>query len=100
VPDAVDRVVETGAMVSVMVAEQYRCVEAMRQEALADAARRGHALMAVMERSVRLELAAALSITESSAGLLIGQAEALVNRYPAVLASLSGARITQRHASS
>ena len=54
--------------------------------------RRGTAiqLTEVIERSVRLELAAALSITESSAGTLIAQADALVNRYPAVLDSLGG----------
>ena len=85
-------------MVSVFVAEQYRRIEAMRREQLADAARHGHQLTEVMERSVRLELAAALSITEYSAGALIAQADALVNRYPAVLDALGGARITQRHA--
>ncbi len=98
VPDAVDLVVEAETMVSVFVAERYRRVEGMRREALADAVRHGYQLTEVIERSVRLELAAALSMTEASAGLLITQADALVNRYPKVLDSLSGARITQRHA--
>jgi hypothetical protein len=47
---------------------------------------------------VRLELAMALQITEHAAGMLIAEADALVNRYPAILDSLSGARMTQRHA--
>jgi hypothetical protein len=98
VPDAVDRVVECDAMVSVFVAERYLRVEAMRQDALSDA--RGHAdqLGEILERSPRLELAAALGVTEHAAGTLITEADALVNRYPAVLASLSQARLTPRHA--
>jgi hypothetical protein len=98
VPDAVDLVVEAGAMVSMLVAEQYLRVEAMRQDALADARGRGRQLLGVVERGIRLELAAALAITEHSAGTLIAEADALVNRYPAVLDSLAGARVTQRHA--
>ena len=98
VPDAVGRVVEIAEMVSVFVADQYRQIEWMRREQLADAARLGHQLTEVIERSVRLELAAALSITEFSAGTLIAQADALVNRYRPVLDALGGARITQRHA--
>ena len=70
----------------------------MRREALTDAVRHGRQLTEVVERSVRLELAAALAITEASAGMLLAQADALVNRYPAVLASLGRARTTQRHA--
>ena len=98
IPDAVDLVVESGAMLAVFAAEQYRRAEWMRREALADAARHGYQLTEVIERSVRLELAAALSITEYSAGALLAQADALVNRYPAVLAVLGRAGITHRHA--
>jgi hypothetical protein len=98
VPDAVGRVVEIAEMVSVFVADQYRQIEWMRREQLAEAAAHGHQLTEVMERSVRLELAAALSITEFSAGTLIAQADALMNRYRPVLDALGGARITQRHA--
>src|SRR6478752_4332719 len=98
VPDPVDLVVECDAMVSVFVAERYLRVEAMRQDALSDA--RGHAdqLGEILERSLRLELAAALGVTEHAAGTLITEADALVNRYSAVLASLSQARLTPRHA--
>ncbi len=85
-------------MVSIMTAQQLQRVEAMRRDALDDAAVHGYALNDVIERSVRLELAAALAITEAAAGSMIAQADALVNRYPAALDSLSGARITPRHA--
>jgi hypothetical protein len=98
IPDALDLVVETDAMVAMFVAERYLRVESMRQDALADARRHGYQLTEVLERGVRLELAAALGVTERAAGLLVAEADALVNRYPATLNSLSGARITQRHA--
>ena len=98
VPDAVDLVVESGSMLAIFAAEQYRRVEWMRREALADAAKHGLQLTEVIERSVRLELAAALAITEFSAGALIAQADALVNRYPTVLDVLGRAGFTQRHA--
>src|SRR3954447_14145317 len=98
VPDALDLVVEAQAMLAVLTAQQYARVEAMWQDALADAARHGHQLTGIMERSVRLELAAALGITETAAGRLLGEADALVNRYPAALDALAGGRITPRHA--
>ncbi|MFH8251748.1 hypothetical protein ACH3VR_15375 [Microbacterium sp. B2969] len=98
IPDPVDLVVETDAMVSVMLAERYRRVDAMRRDALADAASRGYRLNEVIERGVRLELACAMRITEHAAGLLLCESDALVNRYPTVPGSLGGARITQRHA--
>jgi hypothetical protein len=98
IPDALDLVLESQVMVSVHMAEQYLRVEAMRQQALADARRYGERLTDVIERGIRLELAMALQITEHAAGTLIAEADALVNRYPAVLRSLSGARMTQRHA--
>src|SRR4051794_29272246 len=82
IPDPVDLVVESQAMVSVHVAEQFLRVESMRQEALAEARGRGRQLVGVVERGIRLELAAALQITEHAAGTLIAEADALVNRYP------------------
>lgn len=117
-PDAVDLVVETQVMISVFVARQLIRIDQLRREAHADAhtdehadaqdhglrldahvpARAGAGLAAVIDRSVRLELAAALGITEGAAGELMYQAQALVHRYPSVLDSLAGARITQRHA--
>ncbi len=97
--DAVDLVVETEAVMSMLAAQQYQRIDAMRHEALQDAQRHGHLLTEVIERSVRLELAAAMRITEAAAGRLIAEAAALVDRFPAVLDSLAGARMTRRHAS-
>jgi len=84
-------------MVAVFAAERYRRVAAYRREALADAAGRGRGLIDVVERAIRLELAAALRVTEHAAGLLITQAQALEARYPAVLEALGAARVTERH---
>ena len=49
-------------------------------------------------RSLRLELASALRITENAAGMMLARAESLVHSYPAVLESLSRAGVTVRHA--
>ncbi|WP_245244286.1 HNH endonuclease signature motif containing protein [Microbacterium terrae] len=70
----------------------------MRRSAVADAARYGGACVEIVERSVRLELAAALRLTESTAARLLHLAEALVGRYRIALESLWGARMTDRHA--
>ena len=85
-------------MMAVFAAQRLVRVDAMRCDALADAERHGRVLSEVIDRSVRLELAAALRITEYAAGELLGMAEALVHRYPGVLDSLSAARMTERHA--
>jgi hypothetical protein len=98
VPDPIDLVVESQALMSVRAAEHYVRVESMRQDALADAERHGYQLTDLVERGIRLELACALRVTEHAAGMLIAEADALVNRYPTVLDALGGARITQRHA--
>jgi hypothetical protein len=98
IPDAVDLVVEVAAMTAIFAAQRHIRIDAMRREALADAARGGRVLTDVVERSVRLELAAALRVTEHVAQTMIVLAEALVHRYPQVLESLAGARMTERHA--
>ncbi|WP_344097314.1 HNH endonuclease signature motif containing protein [Microbacterium deminutum] len=98
VPDAVDRIVEAETMMSVFAAQRFEWIEQMRRDALQDAQQHGPQLTGLIERSIRLELAAALAITESAAGRLIAHADALVNRYPAALTSLNGARMTERHA--
>lgn len=98
VPDALDLVVEAADMVAVFAAQRLARVDAMRREALEDATRHGRELTDVVERGVRLELAAALRITEHAAGEMLHHAEALVHRYPAVLASLGRAGMTERHA--
>ena len=51
-----------------------------------------------IERGIRLELATALRVTEYAAGRMITLADAFVHRYPAVLESLAGGRITLKHA--
>ncbi len=94
-PDAVALICDADAMVAVFAAERYRRVAAYRREALADAAGRG--LVDVAERAIRLELAAALRITEQGAGQLIAHAHVLETRYPAALDALAAARVTQRH---
>lgn len=97
-PDALDLVLEIADMRASIAAQQLVQVDAMRREALRDAETHGRALTDVLERSVRLELAAALRMTEHAAGQMISLAEALVHRYPDVLESLLRARMTERHA--
>ncbi|MFE1646318.1 DUF222 domain-containing protein [Microbacterium sp. P01] len=98
IPDAVDLVIETQSVMSVLAAQQYARVDAMRGELLADAAANGYAHTDVVERSIRLELALAMGMTEAAADMLLAHAEALVHRYPAALDSLGGARMTAGHA--
>ncbi|MGW9586199.1 DUF222 domain-containing protein [Microbacterium sp. NPDC055455] len=98
IPDALDLVVEVADMMSIFAAQRFVRVEAMRREAMADAVARGNRFTDVVERGVRLELAAALRTTEYAAGELMRMAEAIVQRYPSVLQSLRRARMTERHA--
>ncbi|WP_249353985.1 HNH endonuclease signature motif containing protein [Microbacterium sp. 2FI] len=98
IPDTLDHVIEVADMMSIFAAQRLRCVATLHREALADAAAHGRVLTDVVERGVRLELAAALRVTEHAASALIELADALVHRYPSALASLEGARITERHA--
>ncbi len=97
-PDAVDLVLEAATMEAVFVAQRLMRVDAMRREQLTEADGRGAGVTDVVERSIRLELAAAMRITEYAAGRMIVHAEALVHRYPAALDSLSGGRMTPKHA--
>ncbi|MDT0144702.1 DUF222 domain-containing protein [Microbacterium sp. PRC9] len=98
VPDAVDLVVETATMMSVFAAQRVTRIDSMRRELLREASGRGDGVRDIVERSIRLELAAAMRITEYAAGRLITLAEALVRRYPAALDALSSGRITEKHA--
>jgi hypothetical protein len=97
-PDELDLVVEAAAMMTVLAAQRLERIDAMRREALRDATRNARVLTEVVERGVRLELAAALRITEHAAGDLLSFAEAMVHSYPAVLVSMERARITELHA--
>lgn len=95
--DPVAQVTDIAAVVAVHTAEQYACVAAARSDAMAAAA--PHACTdGMIDRSLRLELAAALRITEYAAGDLMARATALVERYPAAWDALHGARITDQHA--
>lgn len=85
-------------MSAIIAAQRLERVHAMRREALSEAATFGRVLTPVVERGIRLELAAALRITEYAAGEMIVLAEALVERYPSALDSLGTARITEKHA--
>lgn len=98
VPDAVDLVLETATMLSVFAAERLRRIEALRREELALIVGLGSGAIDVAERSIRLELSAAMRITEYAAGRLLLQADALVNRYSGALDALGQARITEKHA--
>jgi len=98
VPDVVDLVVEASTMVSVFVAQRYARVDAMRRELVGRARRFGAGEVELVERSIRLELAAAMRVSEYAAGRLIVVAEALVRSYPAAWDALAGGRITEKHA--
>lgn len=97
-PDGVDLVLEADAMMSVFAAERFSRIDRFRRDALVDVAWRGQAAREIATRSMGLELAAALRVTEFTATRLLVHAEALVHRYPKVLTSLEGARVTVRHA--
>ncbi|GAB2852966.1 DUF222 domain-containing protein [Microbacterium insulae] len=97
-PDDVDLVADVANLMAVLAAQRLQRIDDLRRNALADGGAYGTAIPAVIERSVRLELASALRITEHAAGMLLAQAEALVERYPAALDSLGRARMTERHA--
>lgn len=96
--DALDEVAEADVMMTSLAARRLHKIDVLRREALADAARHGRELTEVIERGVRLELAARLRISEHVAGRLIRYASALTHDYPAVMASFRLARMTQQHA--
>lgn len=97
-PDAVALVLEVATMEAVFAAQRLARIDQLRLEALDDVTRYGGGSRELIERSVRLELAAALRITENQAGMLMYRAEALVHRYPTVWDSLAHAGMTERHA--
>lgn len=98
VPGALDFVLETDTMLAVFAAERLQRIDALREEFVASAGTSRYRFGDVVLRGLRLELAAAMRINESAAGMLIARAEALVHRYPGALVSLGQARITERHA--
>lgn len=96
-PDPVDDVVGIATLLAVHTAEQYRSVARLRRDARR-AARGDSRAEEMVDRSVRLELAAALRVTEYAAGDLLARATALVDRYPQALAALERAGISDQHA--
>lgn len=95
--DPVAQVTDVATLVALHTAEQYVCVAAARTEAMRAAPVRA-CTDELIDRSLRLELAAALRITEYAAGDLMTRATALVERYPRALEALRTARITDQHA--
>src|SRR3546814_10821868 len=85
-------------MMSVLAAQRFERVAAMHREALTEVTTFRGASLEIIERSLRLELAAALQMTAHAAARLLITAEGLVARYPSMLAALPGARTTERHA--
>ena len=71
----------------------YRVYAAMLDAAASDTS----AQRDIAERSIRLEVAAALRITEAAAGAMIAQSVALCERYETVLDSQLRAKITDQH---
>lgn len=92
-------------MVTVFAAHRYRRVYALWAGAGADAAAAGTRIGAghgptladVTDRAVRLELAAALRVSEHAAGRLLHHARALCTRFPRLLDLLDHAATTVGH---
>ena len=59
VPDVVDLVLEAATMEAVFAAQRLTRIDAMRRELLREAEGRGEGVTDIVERSIRLELAAA-----------------------------------------
>lgn len=97
-PDALDEVLAVSEDLDVIMAIRYAAIDRMREElfgAFDDPTGTG---AEVVRRSVRLELAAALRITEHAAEVLIDTAEGLVHRFPDALDALAQGRVTDQHA--
>jgi hypothetical protein len=97
-PSALDVVVGLAEMMASCAAERLLRIDELRRARLAEAEASAARFTDVVLRGVRLELAAAMRVTERAAGDLMVLAEALVHRYPSALRSLAGARLTERHA--
>ncbi|TQJ31711.1 HNH endonuclease signature motif containing protein [Microbacterium sp. SLBN-146] len=99
-PDTIDRVLEVSDAIGALSAQRLIGVAMVLAEAR-DRDRRSEIPAAsneIIERSVRLELASALRITEYAAGEMIALSTSVVGRYPAILRALSSAEATEAHA--
>lgn len=97
VPTTLDWVVLSADMATIHAAQRYACIVELWDDAIR-AATRDEGASVLVERSVRLEVASALRISEHAAGRLMGVGRALVKRYPAVWEAMSHADITDTHA--
>lgn len=98
VPDPLEVVMDLSCSMASQAAERLLWVDQIRQAQLEDTGLMGRALTDVVLRGLRLELAAALRITEHAAGNMIALAEALTHRFPTAMSALRGGRITEQHA--
>ncbi|GAA1853020.1 DUF222 domain-containing protein [Microbacterium koreense] len=94
--EPLDLVVESAAMVAIFAAERLMRIARMHADAIASV--RYGVSVEIVERSLRLELASALRITEYAAGELLALAEGAVMRYPSIATSLHRADMTEQHA--
>ncbi|MDZ8276685.1 DUF222 domain-containing protein [Microbacterium aquimaris] len=92
-PDSLDDVLDLSHVMMRFVAQRYVAIDGMRRRAVAEASAFGVDLASVAFRSVRLELAAGMRVSEYVAEAMLQQAEALVHRYPEVWHSLHAGRI-------
>ena len=81
-PSTLDVVIGLAEMMATCAAEQLQRIDQLRRAYLDDAAVTGTGYSDVVMRGLRLEIAAAMRITEYSAGALLALSEALVHRYP------------------
>lgn len=93
--DAVDRVIEVADLMAVLAAERLLAVAGVHRDARERSPRM---TTEILDRSVRLELASALQITEHAAGDLLALSDAVVHRYPVVYDVLHRAEMSERHA--
>jgi hypothetical protein len=96
-PDALHLVLDSDVMMACFAAERLQRIERMHRDALDDARREGREGPEIVERAIRLELAAAMRITEYAADELLCRAHTLVHQYPVMLESLARGRVTERH---
>src|ERR687897_960033 len=87
-PGPLDVVVDLNETMAMYAAQRLEQIDQIRLAHLADAQELGTRFTDVVLRGVRLELAAAMRITEHAAGNLMALAEALVHRYPYALKAL------------
>ncbi|GAA3623773.1 HNH endonuclease signature motif containing protein [Microbacterium awajiense] len=89
-------VLDVDAAMATFAAERFEAIGALRRTAMSGLDYGASTEIAL--RSLRLELAAALRVSDYTAGRLLDLADALTDRFPRVLESLGRARITQQHA--